>query len=522
VPLDEVAYLAHPLPSPNRLRVADFPDVMEQEGHGKPDNPQQVTESLPFGVNGVIKKAGEQDWYRFTANKGERYKVRAYARTLGSPLDPTVWIRPAEGNPSKRTYEEDDSTWDALDWEGSARAHQIKDRLDSIFMFEPDEDGDYLLGIGDTRREFGEDYVYRVEIQPQRDQIFTYYPPYPSQSEIVRDVIGVHRGSTFARTIAIQHGFGSRYDGPIRLEARGLPKEIQFECPTITKKDSIILATFTAAKDADLKAGIFELVPHALDKGAALRGAFAQTSAATDRRGGFAMVFNKTRHLAFAILEEARFDVSIEQPRIGLAKNAEIELKVAVRRKGDFKEALYLEMDWLPAGVTKAPPLVIEAGEDVGYYKLSATGRATVGKYRLSITAREYKGGNPGTGVGFHYVASPMISLEVVDPYFTIDLDRAAIPQGERGELIGRINHLRPFPGEATAKLLRLPNGVSLVGNPKITTGQETVSFTLQVDPDALTGQYKDIACDLAITEAGQEIHQQSGSGVLRIDTKRP
>ena len=34
------------------------------------------------------------DWFRFRAKKGERYRVRTYAATLGSSLDARIWIRP--------------------------------------------------------------------------------------------------------------------------------------------------------------------------------------------------------------------------------------------------------------------------------------------------------------------------------------------------------------------------------------------------------------------------------------------
>lgn len=520
VELTEVADLPV-IPSPNRIQVAEFPNVYEGLGHNQPEEAQPIGQSLPIALNGIISTEGEKDWYRFSAKKGERYRVRAYARTLGSKLDPFIWIKPAAGNSSTRIYEEDDSLWDGHDWEGHHYRHQVKDRLDPVFMFEPDSDGDYLLGITDTRRESGEDYIYRVEIQPHRDSLFTYYQDYPSQATIVRDVIGVHRGSTLARTLAIQNGLGSTYDGPVRLEARGLPDGIEFDCPIFTKFDPVILATFTAPADTELRSALLELVPHAVDENAKLIGSFAQTSNVNDQRGGYAPLFNKTRKLAFAVLEEAPFEVSIEEPRIGLARNAELDLIVNVQRKGEFTGAIYLEMDWLPTGVSKQPPLIIKEGEDVGSYRISATNQASTGKYQLSITAREYEGGNPRSGVGYHYIGTPFITVEVTDPYMQIELARTAVEQGKRGEFIGTIKHLRPFNGEATAKLVRLPTGVTLVSEPNIKSTDKTVRFELAVEGDVLTGQYKDIACDVAIEDAGQKIHQQTGNGVLRVDQSR-
>ena len=108
-----------------------------------------------------------------------------------------------------------------------------------------------------------------------------------------------------------------------------------------------------------------------------------------------------------------------------------------------------------------------------------------------------------------------------MDPYLQIGLQRAAIEQGTTGEMVGKINQLRDFEGVATAKLLRLLTGVSLVEEPKIKPSDQEVRFKLQITPDALTGQYRQIACDVTITDSGQETHQQTGDGVLRIDLQR-
>jgi hypothetical protein len=152
---------------------------------------------------------------------------------------------------------------------------------------------------------------------------------------------------------------------------------------------------------------------------------------------------------------------------------------------------------------------------------LSATNQAIAGVYELSITARENEGGDPRSGVGFHYVASPLIKVEVLDPYLEISLQRMAIEQGRSGRLTGQIKHLRKFSGEATARLLRLPVGLTLLKEPRIEPGERSVVFELQAAPDALTGQYKEIGCEINIKDGGQEIRQRSGDGVIRIDERK-
>ena len=74
-------------PSPNRLHVAHFPDVMEKPGDKTEEKPQVLAQALPVAINGRIESEGEVDCYKFKAEKGKKYRVRVYARTLGSELD---------------------------------------------------------------------------------------------------------------------------------------------------------------------------------------------------------------------------------------------------------------------------------------------------------------------------------------------------------------------------------------------------------------------------------------------------
>ncbi len=518
IDLDTVSDLPE-IPSPNKLQVAPFANVMETAGA----ETQVVEQALPIALNGKILEKGEKDWYRIRAKKGEKYRVRCYAMTLGSELDPYLEIRPADGTEGSRIdIKQDDSIWAGHDWEGHVYRHQVKDRLDPIVMFEPDVDGDYLVGISDTRREAGPHHIYRVEFQPHRDSVFTYYKDYAyAPHGYIKDCINIHQGATFDRPMMILNGFGSTYSGQMTLEAHGLPDHITFESPVFTSRDSSIQLFFSAPADAPLGAGTFTLEPKPVDPADQIRGAFAQTTESNDQRGSFAPHFRKTRQLAYSILEEAPFDISIEQPKIGLAKDAELDLKVTATRKGDYTGALYLESAWAPVGVTTQPAIVIPEGETTAFFKLSATSRATNGKYRFTLTARENDGGDHRSGRGYRYVCAQPVEIEVQDPYFEITLDRVSVEQGRQSELTGSIKYLRKFEGEAKANLLRLPHRVTLVEPQTIIYGQETVAFPIRAQVDTIIGQYKDISCDVEIIDAGQTIRQQTGSGVIRVDEKK-
>jgi hypothetical protein len=525
-------------PSPNRIHVAPFGDVFERRGETESTRERERTRSvspslppsdspslaLPVAINGRVESEGEVDWYRFTAKKGERYRVRTYGKTLDSELDPRVWIRPAPGNPSNRTWDEDDTQWEPHDLVGHHYREQIKDRLDPIFMFEPDTDGDWLIGIGDTRREFGPRHIYRVEFQPHVDSAFVFFPEYPSQAEIVRERIVLFPGHSYMHPMGVQPGFGSAYDGPLQLRATNLPAGVTIEAAPFSQDAGIIPVLFSAEPDAKIGADLIDLVVEPVDPAARkhYRGGFVQVLPATQRRGGYAMYFDRSRKMALAVVEGAAFNLSIDRPTIPLVRNGELALNVRVIRHAGFDGDVYCEMDWLPEGVSRQPPLIIKAGQTEATYKLRATSSATPGEYPISITGRENEGGVVRTAAGFHYVCSPFVALTVGEPYVTLQLARAAIERDTIGEITADISHHKPFTGTATLTLGRLPFGVEQVEPfPTITTNDKTATFRVKVTNDCLVGQYRDIFCEVTVTDGGQEISQQTGSGVIRVDPSR-
>lgn len=506
-------------PTPNRIHVAPFPDHFEADGY-------EISHEMPFAINGRIETEGEVDWYRFRAGKGERYRVRTYGKTLHSELDPRIWIKPAEGNPDKQTWDVDDSLWPEHDLVGHHYREQIQDRLDPIFMFEPREDGEYLLGIGDTRRQSGPEHVYRIEFQPHVDGAQVYFEAYPSQDEHIRDRVVVFQGHGYSRPLGIQNGFGSDYSGKLSLRVPNLPAGVSVEVPEFTAADARI-PIFVHA-DASAKPGghLLDLVVEPVDPEAraGFRGGFAQAIPATQRRGGYAMVFNKTRKLALAVVEGAPFHLEIEPPKVGLVQSGEVSLRVKVKRLEGFAGAVYCEADWLPEGVAKQPPLVIPAGVDAADYKLSAQRDAKPGIYPIAITGRENEvaGGSVRSAAGYHYVMSAPVKLEVSEPYLTVTLARAAIERRTVGEIVGKIQHHKPFEGEAGVALGRLPFGVRQVEPfPKVKAGDTEVRFRVEVTADCLVEQYRDLYCEVAIPVEGQLIRQQTGNGILRVDPER-
>jgi hypothetical protein len=131
-------YFSGGAPSPNVLRVSPYPNVM----HG------ETVVALPAALNGILAQPGEVHTYRFAAKKGQAWKAQVFARTLGAPVDPKIWIR-AVNNP-KLLLETDDARLQDLGQPSVRGTWHTKEQLDPVAIFKVPADGEYELGIQDT------------------------------------------------------------------------------------------------------------------------------------------------------------------------------------------------------------------------------------------------------------------------------------------------------------------------------------------------------------------------------------
>lgn len=523
-------------PTPNKIHVATYRDVFEENKLKTEDDPQIIKGELPLAINGRITTEGEVDWYSFQAKKGQKFRIRTYAKTCNSELDPKVILIPAKGNPARKSYEKnsqksmknweyDDSLWPEHNWHGHHYRWQVPDRLDSIFMFEAKNDGEYLIGICDTRRQYSDRHIYRIEFQPHVDSAFVFLRDYRGQTpHIARNQIIVYPGKSYMRPMNVLNGFGSSYNGKLQLKALNLPDGLTLECRPFTIRDKTIPVMFHASSDAKPASAAVELVIEPVNKEerANFIGGFIMNNPATNRRGDASMYFKKTRKLAVAVCQNPTIEISVEQPAISLIQKGELTLKVKVKRINGFKGQIYCESEWEPEGVGKVPPMVIPADKNEFLYKISAAQAAKPGVYPLTITAREYKGGNARSGAGFHYVNSKFINLQVSEPFVEVKFARANIERGKTGILQASLQHIKKLPGDSVAKLINLPFGVEqLKPYPTVNASSKDVKFKVKVTGDCLLDQYKDISCEIIIEQNNQTIHQKTGNGLLRVDPER-
>lgn len=516
-----------PSPTPNTLRVSPFDNVLEVEPNDSEDAVKsQSASSLPIAFNGIIEKAGDRDCFRFTAKKGDRFKIHCLANAIGSPLDPTIWVKPvsAKGNPQRAT----DSRPSQLGFPPYGGMN--RDTLDPILDFTAAVDGDYVLGVEDDRGNGGAEFVYRVEIAPETDAVYVYLPQdreaaFQPQS---RQMINVPSGGRYNTELSVINT-NRAFNGDLELVALGLPEGVTMHAPRITPAMPRVPVVFEAAPDAKLQGKFIEIIARPVAEDSkdgekqALISGFRQTIAMSASGNNDYYVFNTFDKLAIAVTEPAPFSIEIDPPKSALVQNGEIALKFKIRRADGFDDPVSVAMEWKPNGVSTGTPITMRAEKDEGEYLLGAARNATAGSYQVTLSAVSgsqrpaYRDSANRT-----YVSTKPFTLLVAEPHIDAKFARASIERGKTANVTVKLNHLKPFEGKAKATLARLPRGITLV-EPIREIGSEDkeVTFTLKATDECLTGGYQGITLDLTVTEEGQSVRQLSGYGTLRIDAER-
>jgi hypothetical protein len=494
-------------PSPNMLRASPYPNV------DYPANPA----SLPVALNGILAKPGEVHQYKFQAKKGDAWRVRVYSRTLGAPVDAKVWI--AQG--ARRIVEADDARLTDIGLPSARATWYIKDQQDPVLVFKPAADGDYTLGIEDTTGAGGPDHVYRIEIEPLRDAVYTHITaPEGYQMPRLAGLI-VPRGSRWTVDVQLAQGIGNNYKGELELEARGLPKSVTMIAPRVPKGAARVPVQFVAASDAAEQAALIEILARPVDRGVPLESGSRQGFAFINRGGELPWHFVFVDKYALAVTEPAPYKLKLAAPSVPLMQGSELLLKVGLERAEGFTGPIEIQPDWLPPGVSKEGAVTIPSGKTEATFRIQAGDKAAPGVYKIAMSGST-TAGDGYSGIGRVRVSSEFVELRTMEPYLSIDLLRSSIERGKRGEIVGTIKVNRPFPGKATVKLQQLPRGIKMLEPaPVIGASDKEIAFRIEADPDALAGLYKGINCEVEFKEEGQAVHSHTGSGILRIDVAR-
>lgn len=472
-------------PSAIPFRVSEYGNGFEQEPNNEIAQGTLLDATLSF--NGIIEGNGDIDCFKFAAKAGQVFDIECFARRLRSGLDPVMNIYYADG---RGITGNDDSRGP-----------------DSYFRFQAPADGEYVIRVTDHLGRGQSDFVYRVELQSIKPSLSISIPRIDRYSQ-TRQTIFVAKGNRFATLInASRNNFG----GELILDGSQLPAGITMVAQPMNANLAQMPVVFEAAADAPLSGKLIEFTARHADANTGIVGHFENNADFVLGPPNNAVYYNgHVEKLAVAVIDTLPYQLEIVQPQAPLVQNGTMNLKVIAKRAEGFTEAINVEFPFRSPGIGAGPSVQIPAGQNEVIYQLNAAGNATVGKWPVYCLGQANVNGPA-------WVASQLATLEVTDPYTTATLARSSCEQGQVGQIVCTLTQVKPFEGEAIARLQGLPPNTSA---PELKFTKDTTELVFEVKTDATSpvGNHKTTFVELQIPINNEPVVMRGGGTEFQID----
>mgnify|MGYP003123213388 CR=1 FL=1 len=474
-------------PSPNWIRVGDLPIVTETEPNN--DHRKAPLCSVPALLCGVIEEPGDYDCFAFECKKGEKFRVRLFAReTLRSPLDGVMNVFDADGKAVKSS---DDSGG----------------KPDGFFDFTAASDSQHTIRIYDHLRGGSPLHNYLIEVSHLE-------PSYQIDlKELRRDeamVVPVPINGHGAMVVVAKR---DQYNESFDVEIEGLPPGVTaktFPMPAGRVESPVVLS---AAPDAELSGALFDVRGKGKLGDGELTSRLEQYHKIVLGQNRRAMLDYRTSRAAMAVCEAMPFSVELVQPKTPLLRRGSKDLTVRVKRDEGFDGPVYFKTLYNPPGVGVNNSRKIDKGQTEASIPITANSNAAMGAWPMIMQV------SYGTKLGTQTVATAPITIDVEDAVFNYTFPRAAAETGQETNLSITMAKIRDLEGDIEVQLVGLPNGVTCSAPlQKVNLESTTVTFPLTIAADAKTGMHKTLNVQTLIHRDGETMIQTDGTGEIRID----
>lgn len=508
-------------PSALKLRCSPYPNLLE-------DAASDVTrvEALPVALNGIIDSPTDRDAFRFSATKGQKLRMRVLAASLGSPIDATILIRSIDENGSLGPVEveQDDSPLHDHDIFGTGfrGGGGLQEAIDPSVVWQAQTDGDYLLEIRDPSGSGGPTAIYRIEIEPLHTIVQTLLSSGTFDwTESTRvSGLAVPRGNRWTVDFSLPRGqwnpIGCDYD----LIASGLPKGIRLITPRVPAGASRWPLQFEADDSAPTAGGVFALEARPVDDSLKVETRSQQNVPFINHSGGDAWRTVRTEQYIIGVTDPAPFTIDVDQPSVAIVRGGELAIPVRITRHNGFTGSVAVRCGNVPRSISTPPPVIVPPEQNECVMQLGAQSNAPLESLPFYVTGSTVRDDiDDFLGTGHVRASSKIVTLTVAQPFIELLAQPESIRRGESKPFVWSVRHLTPFEGQATATLLGLPKGLSVVGPaPVISRTSTEATFQLKATSEALLGQATGLTCEVRIPIGDQHIVQRTGKGILRID----
>ena len=485
-------------PSANKIRISKFSAISEIEPNNSFSNATKTELSIPLAFDGVIQEDGDIDCFRFQAKKGDRYYIKAHARSVASPLDPVLNLYYGDG---KSIRGNDDAS----------------NGPDSLITQTFPSDGEYILRITDHLGKGSPLHAYRIETEKLEPEITASIPMYGNRDTQTRQMIPVPRGNFAATSFTITR---RNFSGDLNFIAKNLPEGVTMFAPKAPSNFSSVPIIFSAKPEAPLGKTLskIEINHYKPDSNLTIRGNY---------RHRVDLVYgppnNRTYYegtydvLPVAVVEPVPFRVKLHTPATPIVRGGSLSLKVEVIRDANFTKDVVVKILTKPPGIGASSNIKIAAKDSIGYYPLTANNGTPLGDWEVAV-----QGEAAANGGGNMLAASEFIKLKVEDPYLSMKINMAAVQRGQNGEMVCDVDINRPFEGFAKAELKGLPP-FSVTEQVEFDSNTSQIRFTIATEEKARAGLTKNLFCFVRVPFSGHLVtHTVGQGGQFRLDNPPP
>jgi hypothetical protein len=445
-----------------------------------------------MALNGIINKPGDVDQFVFPGKKGQTFDFRLFGRQIRSPLDSVMYL-------GKKGA-------------GAAVGNDDSTGPDSYFRFSCPEDAEYVVWVVDHLGKGGQDYVYRIEVTPVEPKlaISTSAEQIPLGTGPM--AVSVPRGNRQAILL-----IGSRADfgGDLNFAASSLPAGVTMEAPDLAASQAVVPVLFSAKPDAPLGAALATITGKPADPKLKVPSEFTSQAALVLGQNNVIVWSRSVDRLAVCATEECPYSIEIVEPKVPLVRSGSIGLKVRAKRKPGFKAAISVYLPWNPPGVGSAGGITIPEGQTDAVIPMNADGGAELRTWKIVVN------GASGVASGPIMVSSQLANLTIAAPYLGLTFLSASVDQGKEVDMAVKVAKAVDYAGEAQVTLVGLPNKVTTEPK-KITKDTTDLVFHIKTDKVSPAGNHASLFCQVVVTQNGEPIVHNIGTGTLRIDVPLP
>lgn len=476
-------------PSGNLFRISPLDNVIEQEPN---EAIAQATKGpFPAAFNGVISSPQDQDYFGFAATKGQVWDIAVYARRLRAELDPVLVVYNAQG--------------------GAVASNDDAGGPDAALRFTVPADGEYFLQVRDHLGRGGNAFHYRIEATPVSPKLELGINEFV---QYVEPKMAIPQGNRVPLLIsATRRDLG----GAIEFLGENLPAGVTIESFGMAANQNVAQLILAAAPEAAVGGKLANIVGKIVDPNNPLPPAAKIEQPVVLVRGQNNVPFwtEPVNGLPISVAQKVPFTLQIVEPKVPLVQSGQMQLKIVAQREGDFKAPIKVELVLNPNGVNSSREASIPEGQTETTILINAAGNAPVGESKLSVR------GEATVGNGPVMVCSPFVNLRVAEPYLKFTYEQAAVELGRESELVVKIENAHPFEGNAQVQLVGLPNKVTTTPA-EINKDLKELIFKVKADAEAAAGLTKNLFCQVIVTENGEPITHNIGSGQIRVDKPLP